>query len=92
MALRRSYRLSSASARRLFSSGAAASHPPRLFAAGGASSRGVISTIDCHCGGLPARIAVDGLPDIPGGAHSHFRTTSSAGVLCILYGVFAANK
>lgn len=30
------------------------------------SLRSVITTVDCHCGGLPARIAIDGLPEIPG--------------------------
>ena len=25
-----------------------------------------LTTVDCHCGGLPARILIDGVPDIPG--------------------------
>lgn len=40
--------------------------PPRLFGDAGVSKRGVITTIDAHCCGLPARVVVDGLPEVPG--------------------------
>ena len=29
-------------------------------------AKNVLTTVDCHCGGLPARILIDGIPDIPG--------------------------
>ena len=29
-------------------------------------AKNVLTTVDCHCGGLPARILVDGVPEIPG--------------------------
>lgn len=42
--------------------------PPRLFGSSDEEEkeRRVITSVDCHCGGLPARVVVDGMSDVPG--------------------------
>ena len=47
--------------------------PPRLFGAGSASVRSVITAVDCHCGGLPARVLVDGAPSVRGRSADELR-------------------
>ena len=42
---------------------------------GDSSSSVIMTTIDCHCGGLPARILVDGVPEIEGNSAMMKRET-----------------
>eukprot|EP00930_Biecheleria_cincta_P074869 TRINITY_DN62084_c0_g1_i1.p1 TRINITY_DN62084_c0_g1~~TRINITY_DN62084_c0_g1_i1.p1 ORF type:complete len:415 (+),score=49.06 TRINITY_DN62084_c0_g1_i1:38-1282(+) len=53
--------------------------PSRLFGAESVSRRPVITSVDCHCGGLPARVVVNGAPNIPGESADEMRLNMMKG-------------